>query len=63
MFWVATIGMHRAWRAREKNFSSPEGSFSPVVANACYSSHTNRTGRLLRDASASIRCTRLSTAR
>ena len=34
MLWVATTGMHRACRASEKNFSSPEGSFSPVVANA-----------------------------
>jgi len=31
---VATIGMHFACLASEKNFSSPEGSFSPVVANA-----------------------------
>ena len=29
MLCVATIGMHFAWRASEKNFSSPEGSFSP----------------------------------
>ena len=34
MLCVATIGMQRACRASEKNFSSPEGSFSPVVANA-----------------------------
>ena len=48
MLCVATIGMHRACRASEKNFSSPDGSFSPVVANAWYSSQTNSTGRRLR---------------
>ena len=42
MLCVATIGMHRAWRASEKNFSSPDGSFSPVVANAWYSSQTKQ---------------------
>ena len=29
MLWVATMGMHLACRASEKNFSSPDGSFSP----------------------------------
>src|SRR6186997_1614051 len=45
MLCVATIGMQRACRANEKNFSSPDGSFSPVVAKAWYSSHTKHTER------------------
>ena len=45
MLCVATIGMQRACRASEKNFSSPDGSFSPVVAKAWYSSHTKQTER------------------
>ena len=34
MLCVATIGMQRACRASEKNFSSPDRSFSPLVAKA-----------------------------
>ena len=44
MLCVATIGIQRACRAREKNFSSPDGSFSPVVAKDWYSSQTNDDG-------------------
>ena len=63
MLCVATIGMHRAWRASEKNFSSPDGSFSPVVAKAWYSSQTNSTERHGCVGSAVIFGMRLRTAR
>ena len=60
---VAPIGMQRAGRESAKNFSSPEGSFSPTGANAWYSSHMKRTCRQVRPGSRSIRGIRLSTAR
>src|SRR5947207_860828 len=63
MLCVATIGMQRACRAREKNFSSPDGSFSPVVAKDWYWSHMNATARHGRVGSACILDIRFSTAR
>src|SRR5262249_3256469 len=63
MLCVATIGMHFDWRDKAKNFSSPDGSDSPTVANAWYSSQRNNTGRNSRSGCAAIFGIRCNMAR
>ena len=63
MLWVATIGIRRACRDNAKVRSSPVGSVSPTVANAWYSSQTNRRSRQVRSGCAAILGIRWSTAR